>query len=259
MNPARPAPPWPFVRSAAWLADVDSTSDEARRLVARAGADLPLLVGADRQTKGRGRGSHRWWSDEGSLTVTVALDPAAHGLTPLHEPRLALATAVAIVDAIETLYPTCRPGIRWPNDIEVGGRKLGGLLPERVETDAGPRILVGIGLNVRTRLDDAPAEVARMAASLVEWEADPTPDDPKPAVLRTILDRFAVALRRLADDDPELAGRWASLDTLFGAPVRIDLGTSILEGAGCGIDEAGALRVLSGSSIVPVVGGQVLR
>lgn len=259
MSPADGDPSWPFARSAVWFPEVASTSDEARRLVARGGLELPLLVGAGRQTRGRGRGSNRWWSDGGSLTATLAIDPAAHRLSPAHEPRLALATAVAIVDAIESLYPGCRPEIRWPNDVEVDGRKLGGILPERVETDQGVRVLIGFGLNVRTRLADAPREVREMAASLLDWESAPTADDPRPAVLRAILERLRGVLEALADEEPALAGRWAGLDSLFGRPVRINLGTSILEGIGCGIDESGALRVLSGGTIIPIVGGQVLR
>ena len=102
---------------------------------------LPLAVWAKSQTRGRGRGSHRWWSDAGSLTFTLAIDPAAHGLAVEHEPKLALATAVAVIEAL-TSSSSVKPsiGIRWPNDLEVDGRKLGGILPERVDdrsVDAG--------------------------------------------------------------------------------------------------------------------------
>ncbi len=138
---------------------------------------LPLVVLANRQTQGRGRGTNWWWSDEGSLTFTLALDPSAHGLTAMHEPRLALAAAVAVVDATRPYVPPqATLGIRWPNDIEAGNRKLGGILPERVETAGGVRILIGVGLNVRTRLEDAPPEVRRMAATLAEWVDDPDLD-----------------------------------------------------------------------------------
>src|SRR5207237_728418 len=103
-----------------------------------------------------------WWSDGGSLTFTIALDPSAHGLRSEHEPRLALATAVAIIDAIASWGLSEVPGIRWPNDIEVGGRKLGGILPERLDTPMGPRLLIGIGVNVASQMADAPEAVRRM-------------------------------------------------------------------------------------------------
>src|SRR5262245_52866551 len=114
-------PGHPFIRSIVHHDVVDSTNDLARLLVQAGKTPLPLLVRADRQTAGRGRGDHRWWSDEGSLTFTVALDPLAHGLRLEHETRLALALAVAAIDSLEPLVSEVRLGIRWPNDIEAGG------------------------------------------------------------------------------------------------------------------------------------------
>lgn len=247
------------MRGLSWLDEVDSTSDEARRRVEQGGDELPFLVGTNCQTRGRGRGSHVWWSDGGSLTATVVLDPAALGLGRAHEPRIALAVAVAIIEAIEALHPGCRPGIRWPNDVEVGGRKLGGLLPERVEAAEGPRLLIGFGLNVETRLEAAPGPVRAMAASLVEWAPPGGLADARFAVLRAILDRLGPTLRALAADDPALAERWDRLDLLRGQPVRIDQGGSILAGTGAGIDAAGALRLDTGRGLLTVLGGQVLR
>src|SRR4051812_48432802 len=101
---------WPLVRTLVHHEIVASTSDLARQLVVAGETELPLAVWATRQTRGRGRGSNRWWSDAGSLTFTVALDPAAHSLRPEHEPRLALAAAVAVIDALIPLGLAEPPG-----------------------------------------------------------------------------------------------------------------------------------------------------
>lgn len=247
---------WPLVNALVHRAELASTSDLARELVLAGGVALPLLVRADRQTRGRGRGSNAWWSDAGSLTVTLAIDPEAHGLTPAHEPRLALAAAVAVVEAVAPFVPATEPlGLRWPNDVEAGGRKLGGVLPERVETPAGARLLVGIGLNVLTRLEDAPPEVRAMAASLAGWGDAPVLD----AVLTAWLARFETILPRLARDDPELAARWGELDTLRGRSVRVNQGKCIRAGVGGGIDEEGALLLWTGNEVLRVFGGQIMR
>jgi BirA family transcriptional regulator, biotin operon repressor / biotin---[acetyl-CoA-carboxylase] ligase len=247
---------WPLVNTLVRRAELASTSDLARELVLAGGVALPLLVRADRQTRGRGRGSNAWWSDAGSLTMTLAIDPQAHGLTPAHEPRLALAAAVALVEAVAPFVPTTEPlGIRWPNDVEAGGRKLGGVLPERVETPSGACLLVGIGLNVLTRLVDAPPEVRAMAASLAGWGDPPGLD----AVLTAWLARFEAILPRLARDDPELAARWAELDTLRGRSVRVNQETCIRAGVGGGIDAEGALLLWMGNEILRVFGGQIVR
>jgi BirA family biotin operon repressor/biotin-[acetyl-CoA-carboxylase] ligase len=250
---------WPFVRTMIARDVVESTSDLARELVAEDSDDLPLAVWAARQTRGRGRGENSWWSDAGSLTFTIAIDPASHGIGVEQESRLALATAVAVIDAVAATAPGVSPGIRWPNDVEVDGRKLGGILPERVMTPRGPRILIGIGLNVATRLGDAPAEVGRMAVALTQLRESPPTRDDLESLLRAILDRIGAILPRLADDDLHLAECWDRLDTLRDRKVRVDLGPRIVAGTGRGIDATGALCLAVDREIVRIVGGRVLR
>src|SRR5208337_3133388 len=102
--------PMPFVRTVLRRHVVDSTNDLARSMLLQGLNELPFLIWADRQTLGRGRGKNQWWSDDGSLTFTLALDPAAHSLRIDQEPRLALMTAVAVIEAIGALGLT-DPGI----------------------------------------------------------------------------------------------------------------------------------------------------
>jgi BirA family transcriptional regulator, biotin operon repressor / biotin---[acetyl-CoA-carboxylase] ligase len=251
---------WPFVTTLIDRDEVASTSDLARDLVAAGVVPLPLAVRARRQTRGRGRGTNAWWSDEGSLTFTLALDPATHLLRPWHEPRLALAVAVGIVDAVVAIAATRAPlGIRWPNDVEAGGKKLAGILPERVDTGAGPRLLIGIGVNVAARLDAAPPTVREMATTVHAICLGDVPRPAPDALLWAFLERLAPLVARLAADDPALAERWASLDTLIGRPVRVKLPGRVLEGFGRGIDAEGALLVATRSGVERLFGGQVLR
>src|SRR5262249_57576532 len=127
----------------------------------------------------------------------------APGLRRAREARLALAAAVAIIAAVSPLLSDPGSlGIRWPNDVEAGGRKLAGLLPERVESPPGPGLLIGIGLNVRTRLDDAPPAVRAMAVSLHELAPEPLEPPNEDAVLRALLDHLAGALDRLPPAHP---------------------------------------------------------
>jgi BirA family biotin operon repressor/biotin-[acetyl-CoA-carboxylase] ligase len=248
--------PPPFVARVVFRDEVASTSDLARLLVTASDDPLPLLIHAALQSKGRGRGANAWWSDAGSLTFTLALDARAHAITTSHESRLALAAAVAMVETIVAgglAAPTL--GIRWPNDIETGGRKLGGILPERIETPWGTRLLIGIGLNVTTRLDDAPPDVRRMATTLADCGEPPALE----TLLNGWLEQFSSTIPRLARDDPTLAARWAELDTLYGQAVRVVQGARRIEGIARGIDPEGALIVGNDRETVRVFGGQVLR
>ncbi len=249
-----------FVKNMVVFDQLDSTSDHAAELVREATHELPLVVWARRQTRGRGRGIHEWWSDSGSLTFTLAIDPERHGLAVADEPKLALVMALSLIKALAALrLDSPSLGIRWPNDLEFDGRKLGGILPERLETEHGRRVLVGVGLNVLSRLDEAPAAIRGMATSLAAIHDSTWDESILAAILAAILGQFECQLGRLVQADPELAAEWGRLDVLRGQPVRVDLGSRIVAGIAQGIDAQGRSAFDAGGEQVRLFGGQVLR
>jgi BirA family transcriptional regulator, biotin operon repressor / biotin---[acetyl-CoA-carboxylase] ligase len=251
---------WPFVRALVEHQVVDSTSDRAADLLRRGVTELPLVVWSRYQRRGRGRGSNSWWSDGGSLTFTLAIDPAQHHLASEHEPTVALVMAVAAIEALEQLGLS-RPhiGIRWPNDVEIAGRKLGGILPEPIETALGHRLLIGVGLNVWSELELAPEDVGRMATSVAAIHGEALAEHTLARLLATILGRFESALLRLVQDNAGLAAEWNRLDRLAGRSVCVDLGTRTVTGVARGIDAQGALRLDDGEAHHRLFGGRVLR
>jgi BirA family biotin operon repressor/biotin-[acetyl-CoA-carboxylase] ligase len=251
---------WPFVQELLVFDELESTSDLARSLLQDGTHSLPFTVWARHQTLGRGQRHNAWWSDEGSLTFTIALDPRAHGLRAEQEPRLSLTTAVAVIEAITALGLADHGiGIRWPNDLEIRGRKLGGILPERVETDLGHGLLIGIGLNVLTRIDLAPPAVQRMAASLSAFQPQPLEPSILPRLLAAVLIQFEHNLSRLVEDHPHLAQAWSRLNLLRDQTVGVALGPRIIEGKVDEIDAQGALCLHDGLQMHRLFGGQVLR
>ena len=148
--------------------ELPSTNDRARELLRDHPDAVPFVISARRQTAGRGRGENVWWSDEGSAMFTVGLAPSDIGLTERHLPCVALVAAVAVIDLLEREMKIApgRLGIRWPNDIAADGLKLGGILPERIDQDGHDRLIVGVGINVTTRLEDAPPTIQAMATSI---------------------------------------------------------------------------------------------
>jgi BirA family biotin operon repressor/biotin-[acetyl-CoA-carboxylase] ligase len=214
------------------------------------------MVWTHEQTSGRGREHRVWWSDEGSWTFSLGIDPRACGVEASRESMLGLAVAVAVIDALESVTGRRDFQLRWPNDIEVGGRKLAGILPERFETPQGPRVVVGIGLNVATRLEEAPLEVQRMAVSLRGMGLEfPVPE----MLLSVILAAVERWLRAIVTGEPWLGEAWNRLDSLRGRPIRVALGERVLEGRGAGIEPDGALRVEHDGQVTRLYGGQILR
>ncbi len=167
---------------------VDSTNDEIRRL-AEAGMPEGLIVLTDRQTQGRGRRGAAWFSPAGeSLAFSVLLRPDEPKAL---WPRLALATGLAVAEALEEFIPLV--GIKWPNDVWIGGKKIAGILVE-----AGRDfVVVGIGLNVNTVA--FPAEVADTATSLA---LETGGEISRPEVLAAIIRRLVVRRHQIGSDFP---------------------------------------------------------
>jgi len=128
---------------------------ESTNLDARTGASGDVFT-ADYQTAGRGRLDHKWLSPPGTnLMMSVVL--SVEGLPPEQVVTLPLVAGLAVCRAVS---PAVRPSLKWPNDVLVEGRKLAGILCERVDD----RVIVGIGVNVAQR--QFPAEIADRATSL---------------------------------------------------------------------------------------------
>ena len=206
--------------------ELASTQDEVHRLAAD-GAPAGTAVVATRQSGGRGSRGRAWSSPEGGLWLSVLWRPRAGDDAQLLSVRAGLAVA-ELLDGVGGL-PVVQ--LKWPNDIIVGGRKVGGLLCEaRWHGTELSWVALGLGLNVR---NEPPGDVRVPAASLAQWRPDLDP-----AALATPL---AEALTRIGGggtlSGEELAA-WRSRDWLLARPIA-----SPLAGIGGGITARGELRV----------------
>ena len=132
-----------------WYDTVESTNDEARRLIE--GLDNLSVIAARCQTAGRGQGDHKWHSLPGeNLTFSVVLKFGENGLAPLAARDALLITetiTLALRLYLEEKDITVR--IKWPNDIYAGDRKICGILIENIlQGQDVASSIVGIGLNL---------------------------------------------------------------------------------------------------------------
>src|SRR5207237_1832957 len=226
-----------------FLEEVASTNDEAHRL-AEAGSLHGEVVIAERQTEGRGRRGRRWIDlPGGSLVFSVVLRPA---IPPVRAPELALAAAVAVCEAARELGAASAT-IKWPNDVECGGRKLAGLLAEvRTEGVAVRHAVLGVGVNCGNAQGDFPAELRPVATSLaIERGAALA----RPLALARLLESLDewLALHDLEGFAP-VRERFLQLSSTIGRRVRADVsesgaGPRIVEGEAVDLAEDGALVV----------------
>jgi len=136
-----------------WFDEVDSTNRAAARLLAAwededdPGRLADAVVVAGRQSAGRGRGANLWASPPGGLYASWVgwLPIAALDAVPL-------AAAVVVAEAVEALAPGLTVGLKWPNDLQAGDGKVGGILCQSRVAGEGAWVIVGVGVN----LENAP-------------------------------------------------------------------------------------------------------
>jgi len=193
-----------------------STSADARAL-AGAGAPHGTLVTAAAQSAGRGRQGRSWHAPPGRalLCSLVLRDPPA---------LLPIAAAVAVA---ELAGP--RTALKWPNDVQLDGRKVAGILVEgRPQEDWA---VLGIGVNIAVEVADLPPELRESAGTL-----GLTPDAVEPALERLL----ALLEDWLARPGAQIVDAWRERDALLGERIEWSGG----RGEARGIDEHGYLRVL---------------
>ncbi len=219
---------------------LSSTHDRAHEVARFADVGpLPLLVVAEEQTAGRGRGANRWWTGRGSLAFSLLFDPADWVLSNQPLPERSLAVGAAIVDTVTPLLTGRAVGLHWPNDVFVDGRKLAGIL---IDVLSGGRHVLGIGLNVNNSLIDAPDEVRARAASLCELTG--TMLD-RTELLTSLLRNIELAVRSSAADPQAYGRRFQDLCLQVGHELTIEVGGSRTTGRCAGIAPDGALLLES--------------
>jgi BirA family biotin operon repressor/biotin-[acetyl-CoA-carboxylase] ligase len=226
---------------------LDSTNTEALNQ-AKCGAPEGLCVVARRQTAGRGRKGRVWISekDAGLFFSVVLRPPVEMRFLPL----VTLMSAVAVHDAIETLYAVdC--DIKWVNDIHAADKKICGILAETCETPDGLAVVVGIGINLRS--SNFPPEIAASATS-VKAETGDAPD--ANLLLQKLTFFLSIFCDMLygANGAEKIRAEWTRRSSYaFGKRVRVVLENETIYGITQGIEENGALRVVRDSGETSIV------
>lgn len=243
--------PGGFWRDVRVVAETGSTNADLLGGASRGLEEGTVLV-AGSQTAGRGRMGRQWVSPPGAaLTFSVLLRPAAvpqasRGWVPLLA-GVAVALAVREETGVEA-------SLKWPNDVQVNGAKLAGILAEQ----AGDAIVVGVGINVSTRQEELPlAEATSLALAGAATDRG------------RLLARVLAELERCYltwtgqggdADGCGLRAEYQRLCGTLGRQVRVSLpGGTTVTGAASDVDPAGQLVVASSGGLVSVSAGDVIH
>jgi BirA family biotin operon repressor/biotin-[acetyl-CoA-carboxylase] ligase len=227
-------------RDIEYHASIGSTQDRAREL-AQAGAGAPLVVVADQQTGGHGRGAKSWLSEPGtSLLGSWIFRPAPQGAA-----LFALLAGVAVTRALRPLG-VADLGLKWPNDVWLAGGKIAGCLAHA----AADHVVLGIGINVSQ--DELPPEIAATATTLRRAGHD--------------IDRLALLARLTRELDvvadpanhPAALTEWRKRSITLGREVEVSgAGEAAFRGTASALAEDGALLVETPYGQHRVIAGEV--
>ena len=226
---------------------IGSTQTRARELAAQ-GAMRGIVI-ANEQRTGEGTRGRSWHAPAGtSLLASWVARPAPRS------PALYSALAgVAVARALHQLGVGSL-SLKWPNDVELAGKKLAGVLAHATSDGRGGVLVLGIGINVHQEPSDLRTEIADTATSLAI--AGHTVDRlALLAILTRELDRLEDA-RELASAHDE----WVARSSLLGHGVEVSVdGRDPFSGTATAIDDEGALMVHTATGVERVVSGEVRR
>ena len=240
------------VRVVEYYPQLTSTSDRAVELARVKKCEIPFVVLAGLQTAGRGRGTNRWWAGPGALTFTLVVD-FPNGQLPVGNPRVSLATALAVRHALNTFDGTAHFQLKWPNDLYLQSRKIAGILLERPAT-CPERLVVGVGINVNNSLREAPESIRDISTSF----SDATGRHLSlPDLLITTLNSLEEQYAALAAGQLRLPDQWHEHCMLRGAAVEVESGKRRVTGVCHGINHEGALVVRTDAGLESLISGTV--
>ncbi|OOV93886.1 bifunctional biotin--[acetyl-CoA-carboxylase] ligase/biotin operon repressor BirA [Pseudomonas sp. MF4836] len=215
---------------------IDSTNAKALLLIER-GQPSPFLVLAERQTAGRGRRGRKWVSPFAENLYYSLVLRIEGGMRQLE--GLSLVVGLAVMQALRELGVSSA-GLKWPNDVLVGQKKIAGILLELVGDPADVcHVVLGVGINANMRSAD---EVDQEWTS-VRLETGKTVDRNELAarlslVLKSYLDRHQLSGFSAIQEEWEQNHLWQ------GRPVSLIAGVNRIDGVVVGIDRQGALRLM---------------
>jgi len=210
-----------------------STNAEAKKIAPS--AENGTVVVAEVQTVGRGRMERSWHSPKGGVWISVILKPK---IPPSLAFRVNVAAAVAVARALEALYGL-GVGIKWPNDLMVGERKVCGILTEiGAEMDSLYYAVVGIGINANLDPDSFPEDWKATSISGLLGR-----DVLRLELVRRVLEEVERACGEMAASFDRVIGEWSDRSATLGRRVRITTRSGEFEGRAEALEADGALLV----------------
>lgn len=240
---------FPWLTAAKYFDKVDSTQNRILQFLPKEAAG-PVLVLAETQSKAFGRENRAWASPAGGVWMTLALPLGDREAAKVAS--FSLVTALSVAEALRAVNNLeCQ--VKWPNDIRIDGKKLGGILLTNTAKFKKSWLLIGIGLNVN---NDLPPELADIATSIKTVRGQ---TQGRTRLIESILGGIWTAWQEFDKTGfgayhKAFSGRLSGV----GEAAKLKFGSKTIEGTVLGIDPQGGLLLKSGTLTQTVHAGEVL-
>lgn len=232
--------------------EVNSTNEKADELAAN--VEEGTVIIAEKQKKGIGRFGREWLSPKGGVYVSVILKPK---ISPIDASKMTLTTGIAVAKVIRKLGLDAT--LKWPNDVLIHGKKVGGILTSMSTKDGKVEyIIVGIGINANIYISTFPKELQKSVTSLKE-------ELKKEVSLEKIIGDILYEVETNYETFKKgniayLLNEWKRLSDTIGKKVKIKMRTEIIEGEAVGVNRDGALILkLEDSSVKNIIAGECIH
>lgn len=238
-------------RNIVYFESVDSTNRAARELADKDAGGGTVVV-AEKQTAGKGRLGREWHSPfRTGIWMSVILRPE---IAPVDAPKITLAVATAVAKALAE-ETGLNPGIKWPNDILLNGKKVCGILTEmKADMDRIHYVIVGMGINVNDM--EFPEGLRETATSLF---LEAVKSFSRPLITAAVLNQLEpVYFSLIQKGFGEIRGDWKKYSVNLGREVMVNTIKETIEGVATDIDQDGLLLVKKADgSIQKITAGDV--
>jgi BirA family biotin operon repressor/biotin-[acetyl-CoA-carboxylase] ligase len=223
---------------------LDSTNSEALQLD-RSKAEHGTVIITDKQEIGRGRGTNQWFSVDGkSLTFSVVIYPE-FGLDQAG--LVALLAGIAVSEALKKLLHTVH--LKWPNDLIIAGRKIGGVLIEsKVRQNVLQKLVIGIGLNINLDKSDFSEDLQRNVTSI---KIETGINAQRESICADVLNRLEYWLQQINDPEKIIAA-WHGKCNHLNKTIKFHHNNEIVEGRFLGITKTGQAQLEVDGNLISV-------
>lgn len=226
-----------------------STNQDIKQAAA-SGAPEGTVVIAQRQTAGRGRRGHTWYSKSGGLYMSVLLKP---NISPEKASQITLLTGIAVCRAVSSLTGV-EAGIKWPNDVVVSGKKISGILIEAsIESSKVEYLAAGIGININNFID---AEISEKGCSLYTLTNKEYDINMAAAAVLNSLEPLYKSFVSYGGIQP-LLSEYSRMCVTIGKRVKAYDNGTVIEAEAVGIGDSGELLLKNNDGKISIISGEV--